>query len=345
MYQPTLGHPNRRDTLRHLPQEAAREVFPRHHRLLAAGKPGRQGATPNEAISNITRKARLRRWTRRYRSCCFASWNRNCEMRTSNFKHQLSDLRDSSSARAGRRYGGPSSAASVVNIHEDPIRTCLPGRGTILLAKNRQGELGHVRFMHNEAVTSFWDDTAGMRPWARPGRRSLNRRERASSNADRRYAAQGAETARIDEVASVIFPLASLGEGLRGAVPVPRRAASLLPRLPGEEHPGSASVAARRRTRIRLVCHMEGCGFEEAAPTGTQHNIEVEETAAAGRERRRTSGKRCCWRTPRSLAATLPPPPQVRRAIQRIAMGWEETYRGFGVGLCPPGAPSVPPPS
>ena len=46
MYQPTLGHPNRRDTLRHLPQEAAREVFPRHHRLLAAGKPGRQGADP-----------------------------------------------------------------------------------------------------------------------------------------------------------------------------------------------------------------------------------------------------------------------------------------------------------
>lgn len=46
MYQPTLGHPNRRDTLRHLPQEAAREVFPRHYRLLAAGKPGRQGADP-----------------------------------------------------------------------------------------------------------------------------------------------------------------------------------------------------------------------------------------------------------------------------------------------------------
>ena len=46
MYQPTLGHPNRRDTLRYLPQEAAREVFPRHHRLLAASKPGRQGADP-----------------------------------------------------------------------------------------------------------------------------------------------------------------------------------------------------------------------------------------------------------------------------------------------------------
>ena len=45
-YQPTLGQPNRRDTLRHLPQEAAREVFPRHHRLLAASKPGRQGADP-----------------------------------------------------------------------------------------------------------------------------------------------------------------------------------------------------------------------------------------------------------------------------------------------------------
>ena len=46
MYQPTLGHPNRRDTLRYLPQKATREVFPRHHRLLAAGKPGRQGANP-----------------------------------------------------------------------------------------------------------------------------------------------------------------------------------------------------------------------------------------------------------------------------------------------------------
>ena len=52
------------------------------------------------------------------------------------------------------------SRLSVVNIHEDPD-TPLPtrGRGTILLAKNRQGELGHVRFMHNEGVTSFWDDT------------------------------------------------------------------------------------------------------------------------------------------------------------------------------------------
>lgn len=44
------------------------------------------------------------------------------------------------------------------------------------------------------------------------------------------------ETARIDEVASDYLTATSLGEGLRGTVPVPRRATSLLPRLPGEEH-------------------------------------------------------------------------------------------------------------
>ena len=73
---------------------------------------------------------------------------------------RMSDLRESGSIEQDADTVAFISRLSVVNIHEDPD-THLPtrGRGTILLAKNRQGELGHVRFMHNEGVTSFWDDT------------------------------------------------------------------------------------------------------------------------------------------------------------------------------------------
>ena len=80
--------------------------------------------------------------------------------RTKDRRPGLSELRDSGSIEQDADTVAFISRLSVVNIHEDPD-THLPtrGRGTILLAKNRQGELGHVRFMHNEGVTSFWDDT------------------------------------------------------------------------------------------------------------------------------------------------------------------------------------------
>ena len=120
-----------------------------------------KGQTPNEAISNITRKAKITAMDEEIPIVLLCQLNRNCETRgTYSFKHQLSDLRDSGSIEQDADTVAFISRLSVVNIHEDPD-THLPtrGRGTILLAKNRQGELGHVRFMHNEGVTSFWDDT------------------------------------------------------------------------------------------------------------------------------------------------------------------------------------------
>ena len=120
-----------------------------------------KGQTPNEAISNITRKAKITAMDEEIPIVLLCQLNRNCETRgTYSFRHQLSDLRDSGSIEQDADTVAFISRLSVVNIHEDPD-TPLPtrGRGTILLAKNRQGELGHVRFMHNEGVTSFWDDT------------------------------------------------------------------------------------------------------------------------------------------------------------------------------------------
>ena len=119
-----------------------------------------KGQTPNEAISNITRKAKITAMDEEIPIVLLCQLNRNCETRgTYSFRHQLSDLRDSGSIEQDADTVAFISRLSVVNIHEDPD-THLPtrGRGTILLAKNRQGELGHVRFMHNEGVTS-WDDT------------------------------------------------------------------------------------------------------------------------------------------------------------------------------------------
>ncbi len=120
-----------------------------------------KGKTPNEAISNITRKAKITAMDEEIPIVLLCQLNRNCETRGAySFRHQLSDLRDSGSIEQDADTVSFISRLAVVNIHEDPD-THLPtrGRGTILLAKNRQGELGHVRFMHNEGVTSFWDDT------------------------------------------------------------------------------------------------------------------------------------------------------------------------------------------
>lgn len=79
---------------------------------------------------------------------------------TYSFRHQLSGLRDSGPIKQGADTMTFISRLSVVSIHENPD-THLPtrGRSMILLAESRQGELGYVRFMHNEGVTSFWDDT------------------------------------------------------------------------------------------------------------------------------------------------------------------------------------------
>lgn len=95
------------------------------------------------------------------------------------------------------------------------------------------------------------------------------------------------ETARIDEVASGYLTLHRSGKDFVALCP-----------FHDERHPSFRVSPARNIGKcfscgeaadpIRLVCHMEGCGFEEAVRLlARKYNIEVEETAAAGRERRR----------------------------------------------------------
>lgn len=57
-----------------------------------------KGQTPNEAISNITRKAKITAMDEEIPIVLLCQLNRNCETRgTYSFRHQLSDLRDSGS--------------------------------------------------------------------------------------------------------------------------------------------------------------------------------------------------------------------------------------------------------
>ena len=91
------------------------------------------------------------------------------------------------------------------------------------------------------------------------------------------------ETARIDEVASGYLTLHRSGKDFVALCP-----------FHDERHPSFRVSPARNIGKcfscgeaadpIRLVCHMEGCGFEEAVRLlARKYNIEVEETAAAGR--------------------------------------------------------------
>ena len=115
-----------------------------------------------QEISDITRNLKIMAKELNVPVIALSQLSRAAEKTTGRSDHrpQLSDLRDSGSIEQDADTVAFISRLSVVNIHEDPD-THLPtrGRGTILLAKNCQGELGHVRFMHNEGVTSFWDDT------------------------------------------------------------------------------------------------------------------------------------------------------------------------------------------
>ncbi|MDD2952858.1 MAG: DnaB-like helicase C-terminal domain-containing protein [Parabacteroides sp.] len=118
-----------------------------------------KGKTPNEAISAIPRKTKIMAMDERIPVVLLCQLNRNCETRGANIKYQLSDLRDSGSIEQDADTVAFISRLAVINIQEDPeTRQSTQGRGTILLAKNRHGEIGQVRFMHDEGMTTFWDD-------------------------------------------------------------------------------------------------------------------------------------------------------------------------------------------
>ena len=102
------------------------------------------------------------------------------------------------------------------------------------------------------------------------------------------------ETARIDEVASGYLTLHRSGKDFVALCPFhDERHPSF--RISPARNIGKCFSCGEAADPIRLVCHMEGCGFEEAVRLlARKYNIEV-----------------------------------------------EETYRSFGVGLCPPDVPQV----
>ena len=147
------------------------------------------------------------------------------------------------------------------------------------------------------------------------------------------------ETARIDEVASGYLTLHRSGKDFVALCP-----------FHDERHPSFRVSPARNIGKcfscgeaadpIRLVCHMEGCGFEEAVRLlARKYNIEVEETAAAGRERRRDEREALLLANASFASGLLPGHPVGTARTIEDRHGLEETYRGFGVGLCPPDAP------
>ena len=149
------------------------------------------------------------------------------------------------------------------------------------------------------------------------------------------------ETARIDEVASGYLTLHRSGKDFVALCP-----------FHDERHPSFRVSPARNIGKcfscgeaadpIRLVCHMEGCGFEEAVRLlARKYNIEVEETAAAGRERRRDEREALLLANASFASGLLPGHPVGTARTVEDRHGLEETYRGFGVGLCPPDVPQV----
>ena len=105
------------------------------------------------------------------------------------------------------------------------------------------------------------------------------------------------ETARIDEVASGYLTLHRSGKDFVALCP-----------FHDERHPSFRVSPARNIGKcfscgeaadpIRLVCHMEGCGYWHANTISRWKRPLPLVVSGGG-----TSGKRCCWRTPRSLAA------------------------------------------
>lgn len=149
------------------------------------------------------------------------------------------------------------------------------------------------------------------------------------------------ETARIDEVASDYLTLHRSGKDFVALCP-----------FHDERHPSFRVSPARNIGKcfscgeaadpIRLVCHMEGCGFEEAVRLlARKYNIEVEETAAAGRERRRDEREALLLANASFAGGLLPGDLAGTARTEADRQGLEETYRSFGVGLCPPDVPQA----
>lgn len=149
------------------------------------------------------------------------------------------------------------------------------------------------------------------------------------------------ETVRIDEVASDYLTLHRSGKDFVALCPFhDERHPSF--RISPARNIGKCFSCGEAADPIRLVCHMEGCGFEEAVHLlARKYNIEVEETAAAGRERRRDEREALLLANASFAGGLLPGDLAGTARTEADRQGLEETYRSFGVGLCPPDVPQV----
>lgn len=148
------------------------------------------------------------------------------------------------------------------------------------------------------------------------------------------------EAARVDEVASCYLTLHRSGKDFVALCP-----------FHDERHPSFRVSPARNIGKcfscgeaadpIRLVRHMEGCGFEEAVRLlARKYGIEVEETTAAHDHRR--DEREALLRANEAFASGLLPGDLVGTArTEEDRQGLEDTYRSFGVGLCPPHVPQA----
>ena len=152
------------------------------------------------------------------------------------------------------------------------------------------------------------------------------------------------ETARIDEVAAGYLTLRRSGKDLVALCP-----------FHDERHPsfrispalniGKCFSCGEAADPIRLVRHMEGCGFEEAVRLlARKYGIEVEEergTEEAGRH----EARQAILRGNEAFARSLLPYDPAEGITGEDENGEEdlralrETFSHFGVGICPPDAP------
>ncbi|MDD2952857.1 MAG: CHC2 zinc finger domain-containing protein [Parabacteroides sp.] len=149
------------------------------------------------------------------------------------------------------------------------------------------------------------------------------------------------ETARIDEVASAYLTLHRSGKDLVALCPFhDERHPSF--RVSPAKNIGKCFSCAEAADSIRLVRHMEGCGFEEAVRLlARKYGIEVEETAGARDERR--DEREALLRANEAFAHGLLPPGGLVGTTRAEEDGerLREAYRSFGVGLCPPDVPKA----
>lgn len=152
------------------------------------------------------------------------------------------------------------------------------------------------------------------------------------------------ETARIDEVAAGYLTLRRSGKDLVALCP-----------FHDERHPsfrispalniGKCFSCGEAADPIRLVRHMEGCGFEEAVRLlARKYGIEVEEergTEEAGRH----EARQAILRGNEDFARSLLPYDPAEGITGKDENGEEdrralrEAFSHFGVGICPPDAP------